>query len=169
MSDIGAPEIRLWQELERRAREMFTLYGLEEIRTPLLERQDVFLRALGEATDVVQKEMYTLEDRGGRRLALRPEGTAGVMRHLAGLGEQAADARLYYIGPMFRAERPQAGRRRQFHQVGVELMGPDFAKRWPSGARRSARTANAVLKATPCAFSIAKIRPVERLSGRCPR
>jgi histidyl-tRNA synthetase len=124
MSDVAAPEVCLWQYLESAARRVFSLYDLDEIRTPVLERQEVFQRALGEGTDVVQKEMYAFEDRGGRRVALRPEGTAGVMRHLAGAGDRGADARLYYWGPMFRAERPQAGRRRQFHQVGVELLGP---------------------------------------------
>lgn len=124
MSDVAAPEVCLWQELESAARRVFALYDLDEVRTPILERQEVFQRALGEGTDVVQKEMYAFEDRGGRRVALRPEGTAGVMRYLAGAGDRAADARLYYWGPMFRAERPQAGRRRQFHQVGVELLGP---------------------------------------------
>jgi histidyl-tRNA synthetase len=124
MSDVAAPEVCLWQHLESAARRVFSLYDLDEIRTPVLERQEVFHRALGEGTDVVQKEMYAFEDRGGRRIALRPEGTAGVMRHLAGAGDRGADARLYYWGPMFRAERPQAGRRRQFHQVGVELLGP---------------------------------------------
>lgn len=124
MSDVAAPEVCLWQHLESTARRVFSLYDLDEVRTPVLERLEVFQRALGEATDVVQKEMYAFEDRGGRRVALRPEGTAGVMRHLAGAGDRGADARLYYWGPMFRAERPQAGRRRQFHQVGVELLGP---------------------------------------------
>jgi histidyl-tRNA synthetase len=124
MSDVAAPEVCLWQHLEAKARRVFSLYNLDEIRTPILERQDVFHRALGEATDVVQKEMYAFEDRGGRRIALRPEGTAGVMRHLSAVGDPGADARLFYWGPMFRAERPQAGRRRQFHQVGVEWMGP---------------------------------------------
>lgn len=126
MSDISFPEVAAWQHLESASRQVLHRYGFQEVRTPLLERQDVFIRSLGETTDVVQKEMYTLEDRGGRRLALRPEGTAGVIRHVAGLGQDGANARLYYMGPMFRAERPQAGRKRQFHQVGVEAIGdPD--------------------------------------------
>ena len=123
MSDISAPEVFLWQMLEERARRVFDLYGFEEVRTPILERTAVFTRALGEGTDVVQKEMYAFEDRGGRAIALRPEGTAGVMRHVASAGQEAQDARLYYVGPMFRAERPQAGRKRQFHQIGVEAVG----------------------------------------------
>lgn len=124
MSDIAAPEIRLWQHVETTARGLFALYGVDEIRTPVVERESVFTRAIGEGTDVVGKEMYAFDDRGGRRLALRPEGTAGVIRALCGLGAEAAGARVYYIGPMFRAERPQAGRKRQFHQIGVEWLGP---------------------------------------------
>ena len=124
MSDIAAPEVRLWQRLERLARETLELYGFEELRTPVVEFESVFTRSLGETTDVVQKEMYVFE-KGGRRLCLRPEGTAGVMRHAAGLGAQETDgARWYYVGPMFRSERPQAGRKRQFHQCGVECLEP---------------------------------------------
>ncbi|HOW97244.1 MAG TPA: histidine--tRNA ligase [Kiritimatiellia bacterium] len=124
MSDLASPEVHLWQEVEEAARRLLALYQVEEVRTPILEPTGLFVRSLGEGTDVVQKEMYTFEDRGGRSVSLRPEGTAGVIRYLAGLGPEAAGARLYYLGPMFRAERPQAGRRRQFHQLGVELIGP---------------------------------------------
>lgn len=123
MSDISAPEVHAWQMIEARAREVFRLYGYDEIRTPVIERTSVFTRAIGEGTDVVQKEMYTFEDRGGRPVSLRPEGTAGVIRAICAAGPDATDARWYYVGPMFRAERPQAGRKRQFHQVGVECMG----------------------------------------------
>ncbi len=124
MSDIAVPEVRLWQRIERLAREVLARYGFEELRTPVVEFESVFTRSLGETTDVVQKEMYVFE-KGGRRLCLRPEGTAGVMRHAAGLGAAETDgARWYYIGPMFRSERPQAGRKRQFHQCGVECMEP---------------------------------------------
>ena len=124
MSDIAGPEVRLWQRIEQRARDVLDRYGFEELRTPVVEFEAVFTRSIGETTDVVQKEMYVFE-KGGRRLALRPEGTAGVMRHAAGLGAQETDgARWYYIGPMFRSERPQAGRRRQFHQCGVECLEP---------------------------------------------
>ena len=124
MSDIAAPEVRLWQRIEGLAREVFERYGFEELRTPAVEFESVFTRSIGETTDVVQKEMYVFE-KGGRRLALRPEGTAGVMRHAAGRGAQETDgARWYYVGPMFRSERPQAGRRRQFHQCGVECLEP---------------------------------------------
>ncbi len=123
MSDIYAPEIYLWRMIEERARKVFNAYGYEEVRTPSLEKLSVFKRSIGDTTDVVQKEMYAFEDRGGRELALRPEGTAGTIRHLAGRGEEGLNARVYYIAPMFRCERPQAGRKRQFHQVGVEATG----------------------------------------------
>lgn len=123
MSDIVPPEVFQWQRIEETSRKVFRLYDFEEIRTPILERTEVFTRAIGDTTDVVQKEMYTFEDRGGRSLTLRPEGTAAVMRHVAGAGQDMASARLYYMGPMFRSERPQAGRRRQFHQIGVEALG----------------------------------------------
>ena len=124
MSDIAAPEVHVWQGLERVAREVLARYGFEELRTPVVEFESVFTRSIGETTDVVQKEMYVFE-KGGRRLCLRPEGTAGVMRHAAGLGAQETDgARWFYFGPMFRSERPQAGRRRQFHQCGIECLEP---------------------------------------------
>ncbi|NCC51643.1 MAG: histidine--tRNA ligase [Spartobacteria bacterium] len=123
MSDLTTPEIYLWQMVESRSRDVFQRYGFSEIRTPIMEHTKVFVRSLGETTDVVSKEMYSLEDRGGRHLSLRPEGTAGVIRHVGGQGQEAAELRLYYMGPMFRAERPQAGRKRQFHQVGVESLG----------------------------------------------
>ena len=124
MSDIVGSEVQLWQQIEQRAREVLARYGFAELRTPVVEYEAVFTRSLGETTDVVQKEMYVFE-RGGRRLCLRPEGTAGVMRHAAGLGAAETDgARWYYIGPMFRCERPQAGRKRQFHQCGVECLEP---------------------------------------------
>lgn len=123
MADLAAPEIERWQHLESQARNLLSCYGFTEVRTPVLERVELFVRSLGDETDVVQKEMYQFEDRGGRKLALRPEGTAGVMRYVAARGQDAQDARLYYIGPMFRSERPQAGRRRQFHQLGLEAIG----------------------------------------------
>ncbi|NLF18877.1 MAG: histidine--tRNA ligase [Lentisphaerae bacterium] len=123
-SDLWEPEVTDWVLLEQAARDVFGRYGYGELRTPIFERTDVFVRSIGDDTEVVQKEMYTFEDRGGRSLTLRPEGTAGAMRAIAchGLadGEQL---RVFYMGPMFRGERPAAGRRRQFHQVGVEAVG----------------------------------------------
>lgn len=124
MSDIASPEIRLWQYIEAEARQVMAWYGFEEIRTPIVEYTKLFTRSIGDTTDVVQKEMYTFEDRGGRQLSLRPEGTAGVMRYAVSLGPEAIGKRFYYVGPMFRCERPQAGRRRQFHQLGIEAIGP---------------------------------------------
>ena len=124
MSDIASPEIHLWQHIERISREVLETYAFHEVRTPILERTAIFERSLGTTTDVVQKEMYTFQDRGGRSLTLRPEGTAGIIRHIAAQAQELQDARVFYIGPMFRSERPQAGRRRQFHQLGVEVVGP---------------------------------------------
>ncbi len=123
-SDLWEPEVGDWLCLENTAREIFHRYGYGELRTPVMERTDVFVHNLGETTDVVQKEMYTFEDRGGRSLTLRPEGTAGAIRAIAHHGlEQGEERRIFYIGPMFRGERPAAGRRRQFHQIGVEAVG----------------------------------------------
>ncbi|MCH8528247.1 MAG: histidine--tRNA ligase [Kiritimatiellae bacterium] len=124
MSDIFSPEVEIWQTLESRAREVLARYDFREVRTPILEEVGVYLHSLGDTSEIVTKQMYAFETRGGKQVCMRPEGTAGVMRHLAGRGQEAQDARLYYLGPMFRAERPQAGRRRQFHQLGVEGMGP---------------------------------------------
>jgi len=123
MSDITAPEIYLWRMIESKARTLFDAYGYEELRTPTLEKLSVFTRSIGDTTDVVQKEMYAFTDRGGREIALRPEGTAGAIRYLAGRGEEGRNARVFYMAPMFRCERPQAGRKRQFHQIGVEATG----------------------------------------------
>lgn len=124
MSDIFSPEVEIWQTLETRAREVLARYDFREVRTPILEEVGVYLHSLGDTSEIVTKQMYAFETRGGKQVCMRPEGTAGVMRHLAGRGQDAQNARLYYMGPMFRAERPQAGRRRQFHQLGVEGMGP---------------------------------------------
>ena len=122
MSDIAAPEIYVWQMIEQRAREVFARYRFEEVRTPVLEKIDLFVRSLGDTTDVVSKEMYALE-KGRHKMALRPEGTASAMRFVASKGEQLANGRIFYMGPMFRGERPQAGRKRQFHQIGIEAIG----------------------------------------------
>ncbi|MEI8078861.1 MAG: ATP phosphoribosyltransferase regulatory subunit, partial [bacterium] len=123
-ADIAEPEVREWVLVENQARTLFSRYGYGELRTPVIERTDVFVRGLGDETDVVKKEMYTFEDRGGRSVTLRPEGTAGVMRAIANQGiAEGEERRVFYLGPMFRGERPAAGRRRQFHQVGVEAVG----------------------------------------------
>lgn len=124
VSDISPDETPIWRLLESAAHSVFGGYGYGELRAPIFEREEVFLKSIGNETDIVQKEMYSFEDRGGRRLTLRPEGTAGVMRALAAGGiNPGEERRVYYLGPMFRGERPAAGRKRQFHQVGVECVG----------------------------------------------
>lgn len=123
-ADIFAAEARRYSFLERTAAAVFSRYGYGELRTPIFEYTEVFQRGLGDDTEVVQKEMYTFLDRGGRSLTLRPEGTAGIMRALLNTDvRNGVEQRVYYHGPMFRGERPAAGRRRQFHQVGVENAG----------------------------------------------
>jgi histidyl-tRNA synthetase len=124
MVDLLPERTPLWQHLETTAREHFRRAAIAEIRTPLLEPTELFARGIGEATDVVGKEMYTFLDRGERSCTLRPEGTASVVRAAIqhGLLSQGPQ-RLWYGGPMFRYERPQAGRQRQFHQIGLELLG----------------------------------------------
>lgn len=123
--DILPEEAFYWQRVEQQARTILQRAAYREIRTPIFEQTELFARGIGEATDVVGKEMYTFTDRGDRSLTLRPEGTAGVVRSYIehGLAAQGGIQRLWYIGPMFRYERPQAGRQRQFHQIGVEVLG----------------------------------------------
>jgi histidyl-tRNA synthetase len=123
--DILPAESRRWQRVEAAAREVFEAYGYREIRLPLFERTEVFARGIGDETDIVRKEMYTFEDRGGDSLTLRPEATASLMRAYIehGLHVQPKPVRLYTLGPMFRYERPQKGRYRQFHQANVEALG----------------------------------------------
>src|SRR6266850_2340609 len=123
--DILPADAERFQHLETIARALFKRFGYQEIRTPTFETVDLFQRSLGETTDVVQKEMYVFEDRGGRKLALRPEGTAGVVRAFIEhhLSQTSQFCKLFYIGPMFRAERPQAGRYREFWQIGGEYFG----------------------------------------------
>ena len=123
--DILPEEIGHWQRVEAIAREILARAAYEEIRTPMFEQTDLFERGIGETTDVVGKEMYTFKDRGDRSITLRPEGTAGVVRSYIehGMQAQGGVARLWYTGAMFRYERPQAGRQRQFHQLGVEVLG----------------------------------------------
>lgn len=123
-ADVFPEETPQWRHLENTARRIFSLYGYGELRTPIFEYTEVFQRGIGTETDVVRKEMYTFEDRGGRSLTLRPEGTAGVMRALLNTDVMNGnEKRVFYFGPMFRGERPAAGRRRQFHQIGVENVG----------------------------------------------
>jgi len=124
MVDLLPKQIGVWQQLEATARRHFQRAAVAEIRTPLLEATELFARGIGEATDVVGKEMYTFLDRGERSCTLRPEGTASVVRAAIqhGLLSQGPQ-RLWYSGPMFRYERPQAGRQRQFHQIGLEFLG----------------------------------------------
>ena len=123
--DILPPESRLWGEVEAIANRIFGGFGYEEIRLPVLEPTELFVRSVGEDTDIVSKEMYTFADRKGRSLTLRPEGTAGVARAYIenGLGQRPMPLRVSYLGPMFRYEKMQRGRYRQFAQIGIELIG----------------------------------------------
>ena len=133
--DLLPPETELWKQVESVARGVFARYGFGEIRTPVFESTELFVRGVGEETDVVSKEMYTWEDRGraesdrGQSLTLRPENTAGVVRaYIEHKMDAAGDLKkLYYIGPQFRRERPQRGRYRQFWQIGAEVLGPASA------------------------------------------
>lgn len=125
MRDILPEETPLWQKLEAEIRAAFALYGYREIRVPLVERVELFSRGVGEETEVVDKQMYVFPDRKGLQLALRPEATASVVRAYVEHGLHATGdlAKLYYLGAMFRYEKPQLGRQRQFHQYGVEAIG----------------------------------------------
>jgi len=127
VKDILPDDIAAWQHLEATARKLFEDYGFAEIRVPIFEYTELFARSIGASTDIVEKEMYTFEDRDGRKITLRPEGTAGVVRAFIE-HKMYADSqltKLYYLGPMFRHERPQKGRYRQFYQIGVEALGID--------------------------------------------
>ncbi len=126
MNDILPDETPEWRHLEEVVRQLLDSYGYHEIRMPIVEKTELFKRSIGEVTDIVEKEMYTFEDRNGDMLTLRPEGTAGCVR--AGIENGLLHnqvQRLWYRGPMFRHERPQKGRYRQFHQIGVEVFGLD--------------------------------------------
>src|SRR2546422_7218963 len=125
--DILPGEGEKWGRVDGIAREVSDSYGYEEIRLPIFERTQLFARSIGEATDIVQKEMYTFEDRGGDSVTLRPEATAGLLRAYIehGLFVHPKPIKLYTMGPMFRYERPQAGRYRQFHQLDVEALGDE--------------------------------------------
>ncbi|MDZ7810664.1 MAG: histidine--tRNA ligase [Arhodomonas sp.] len=125
-ADILPEASARWRKIEERLRRTVTTYGYEEIRLPLLERTELFARSIGEVTDIVEKEMYTFADRNGDSLTLRPEGTAGCVRAALQHGlVHGGQSRLWYMGPMFRHERPQKGRYRQFHQIGAEVFGAD--------------------------------------------
>jgi histidyl-tRNA synthetase len=119
------PEIGRWQRVEAIARKVFHRYAFTEIRTPILEPTELFVRGIGDETDIVNKEMYTFADRKGRSVTMRPENTAGVARAFVEhrLHDSPLHSRLFYIGPQFRYERPQKGRLRQFHQIGAEVLG----------------------------------------------
>ena len=132
-ADIFPGEVEIWQSVEATARRVFNSYNFSEVRIPILEKTELFSRSIGETTDIVEKEMYTFEDRDSRggdamettKLTLRPEGTAGVVRAYveAEMYKVEPVRKLYYMGPMFRRERPQKGRMRQFHQIGAEALG----------------------------------------------
>src|SRR5579885_3207750 len=142
--DLLPPETELWNFVEETARRVFARYNFGEIRTPIFEDTQLFARGVGEATDIVSKEMYTWEDRAraqsekAQSLTLRPENTAGVVRAYIEhkLWERPGLQKLYYIGPQFRRERPQKGRYRQFYQIGAEVIGPPT-----SGSESPARDA----------------------------
>lgn len=125
VKDVLPADMPVWQHLESAARNIFENYGFSEIRVPVFEYTELFARSIGASTDIVEKEMYTFDDRDGKKLTLRPEGTAGVVRafieHKLYADNQLV--KLYYLGPMFRHERPQKGRYRQFYQIGVESLG----------------------------------------------
>ncbi len=121
----GLPaDVRLWRRIEETGREVFARYGCEEVRLPVIEPTPLFVRSIGQATDIVSKEMYAFRDQGGDEVCLRPEGTAGAVRAYLQAGlTRSGPQRWFYLGPMFRRERPQKGRLRQFQQIGVELFG----------------------------------------------
>ena len=125
VKDIMPDEIEKWRWVENKANQVFKRYGFKEIRLPIFEKTKLFSRGIGETTDIVEKEMYTFEDRGGEKVTLRPEGTASVVRAFIEhkMYTMQTVQKFYYLGPMFRYERPQAGRFRQFYQIGVEAMG----------------------------------------------
>ena len=123
--DIYGAEVKAWQEIEGKMRRICETFGIGEIRTPAFEFTELFARGVGETTDIVQKEMYTFTDDGDRSLTLRPEGTSGAVRAYIehGMHNHAQPTKLYYISPTFRCENTQAGRQRQFHQFGIEMLG----------------------------------------------
>src|SRR5690349_6786488 len=127
--DILPPESALWNRVEQTAREVFGTFGFAEIRLPIFEQTELFARSVGQETDIVSKEMYSFQDRDESSISLRPEATASVVRAYIEHGMQTlpGNVKLYYIGPMFRRERPQKGRYRQFYQIGAEVLGQSDA------------------------------------------
>ena len=127
--DILPPESALWNRVEQTAREVFGTFGFAEIRLPIFEQSELFARSVGQETDIVSKEMYSFQDRDESSISLRPEATASVVRAYIEHGMQTlpGNVKLYYVGPMFRRERPQKGRYRQFYQIGAEVLGPSDA------------------------------------------
>ena len=124
MNDISPPETASWQYLEETIVDVLSTYAFQEIRFPILEHSELFRRSIGNITDIIEKEMYSFDDRNGDNLSLRPEGTAGCVRACVQQGLlHNQTQRLWYKGPMFRHERPQKGRQREFHQIGVEAFG----------------------------------------------
>ncbi|NLK21100.1 MAG: histidine--tRNA ligase [Epulopiscium sp.] len=125
--DFFGDEIKAWQEAENNIRNLCSDFGYQEIRTPIFEHTELFQRGVGETTDIVQKEMYSFQDKKGRNITLKPEGTAGAVRSYLEqkMYANAQPTRLYYITPAFRYEKPQAGRMRQFHQFGIEMLGAE--------------------------------------------
>ena len=123
--DVLPKEVHKNQYIEATALDIAEKFGYKEIRTPMFEHTELFQRGVGDTTDVVQKEMYTFDDKGGRSITLRPEGTAGAVRSYLenGLCNEALPQKVCYVGPCFRYEKPQAGRLREFHQFGVECFG----------------------------------------------
>jgi histidyl-tRNA synthetase len=123
--DILPQDIGRWNEIESASRRIFSIHGYQELRTPIIEESALFAHSVGEDTDIVKKQMYAFKDQGGRDITLRPEETAAVVRAYLenNLDKEYGFIKLFYIGPMFRSERPQAGRLRQFHQIGVEAIG----------------------------------------------
>jgi histidyl-tRNA synthetase len=130
IQDILPPAISQWQKIEQTAKDVFSVYGFQELRAPIIESTDVFIRSIGETTDIVEKEMYTFSDKAGRSVTLRPEGTAPVVRCYVQnrLYDLPSPQKFFYSGPMFRYERPQKGRFRQFYQIGVEALGTSDPK-----------------------------------------
>src|SRR5512147_1945347 len=173
VKDILPEDMPAWQHLEATARRIFEEYGFSEIRVPVMEYTELFARSIGASTDIVEKEMYTFEDRDGRKITLRPEGTAGVVRAFIEhkLYADAQLVKLYYLGPMFRHERPQKGRYRQFYQIGVEALGGThphvdidiIAMRSrpisKASSRRSARTVSAGTRPIPSGCLTARWTP----------